>query len=561
MNVIAIMNDTFRRDHLNAYGLPAPWTNPSGGAQFIHTPNLDDLARQSLMFDRFYAGSYPTIPTRYDLWTGNFGFPSRPWQPLQPDDLSLSEILTAHGHTSMLIHDTPGLTKADYNYQRGFTGWERVRGQHGDAWRTDPGPTWEPNAPHKYKNERGIRAYLRNVKDRRFENEWMAGKTTEVALEWLDRNASQPDFYLYIDMWDPHEPFDAPPADQARYADPDFDGDWLIYPAYGRGTYMTNAERAHVRASYAALCTYTDRWVGRLLEKLDALRIADDTLVIWFTDHGHGFGDHDLQGKPGSQLGRLYDQNVRCPLLIRHPDGRRAGERTDAICQHVDLFATALEALGHDVPDGVDGRSLRPLIEGETETHREFAVSGRFPPGLKIYADAPWTDGGADHDGFVGRDDLPEPLTVSDARWQLILSPEGHPSELYDLTDDPAQLRNVLDDHPAEAVRLQREVIGFFEQRGTTEKRIEPFRAAATTSPQVAPPSVFGADVPLFAFTDPHGKVIAGTIESEAVELAHGCPGASDVRRTTLRDLASEGRNAHIRAHGQMYWPEDLLVG
>ena len=130
MNVITIMNDTFRRDHVGAYGLEAPWANPGTGHGRIHTPNLDDLARQSVRFDRFYAGSYPTIPTRYDLWTGRFGFPTRPWQPLEPGDQTLAEIVNAAGRPTMLIHDTPGLTAADYNFQRGFMGWERVRGQH-----------------------------------------------------------------------------------------------------------------------------------------------------------------------------------------------------------------------------------------------------------------------------------------------------------------------------------------------------------------------------------------------------------------------------------------------
>ncbi len=88
MNVIVLMNDTVRRDHVNAYGLTAPWRNPAGGSEFIHTPALDQLASESLMFDNFYAGSYPTIPTRYDLWTGSFGFPHRPWAPLDPDDVS-----------------------------------------------------------------------------------------------------------------------------------------------------------------------------------------------------------------------------------------------------------------------------------------------------------------------------------------------------------------------------------------------------------------------------------------------------------------------------------------
>ena len=555
MNVITIMNDTFRRDHVGAYGMAAPWANPGTGHGRIHTPNLDDLARQSVRFDRFYAGSYPTIPTRYDLWTGRFGFPTRPWQPLEREDVTLAEILNSAGRPSMLIHDTPGLTAAGYNFQRGFTGWERVRGQHGDSWRTDPGQVWRPCAPHKHKNHRGVRAYLRNVLDRRHEAEWMAGKSILESMDWLERNAAHQDFYLYIDMWDPHEPFDAPPADQARYESPDFDGDWLIYPAYGRGTYMTDDERAHVRASYAALCTYTDRWLGHLFEKLDALGLADDTLVIWLTDHGHGLGDHDLQGKPGSQLGRLYDQNVRCPMFIRHPGGVGAGTNRGEVCQHVDIFATVLDAFGLEPPDGIDGESLLPLVHGETEWGRETAFSGRFPPGLLTSGQI----GGADHDGFVGREDLPEPLTVSDARWQLIASPRGHVSELYDLRDDPSQERNVVDAHPDEARRLQNKLLEFLAAHQAPRELTSAFEDQPTAAPKTAPPLIAGPDAVLYAFTDADGKTIATESEAQAVEFAHGSPGASQVRRVRLRDLAPEGRQAHIGAHGQYYWPEDLL--
>jgi arylsulfatase A-like enzyme len=552
MNVITIMNDTFRRDHVGAYGLEAPWANPGTGHGYIHTPNLDDLASQGVLFDRFYAGSYPTIPTRYDLWSGRFGFPTRPWQPLEPDDASLPEILAAAGHPTMLIHDTPALTAAGYNFQRGFTGWERVRGQHGDRWRTDPGDLWRACAPHKYKNHRGVQAYLRNMRDRRHEAEWMAGKTVLSAIDWLERNASHRDFYLYVDMWDPHEPFDAPVADQARYEDSDFHGDWLIYPAYGRGTYMTADERAHVRASYAALCTYADRWIGHLLEAIDRLGLGDDTLVIWLTDHGHSFGDHDLQGKPGGQLGRLYDPNVRCPMLIRHPGGTGAGTRTDALCQHVDIFATVLDALGIDSPTEIDGRSLLPLMRGEVSQHRKIAFSGRGVPVGKTVTDAA-------RDGYLRRDDLADPITISDGAWQLLLSPQGHVSELYDLSDDPDQDHNILNSHRDEAIRLQHHALDFLASHNAADARIAPFEAEPSTTPATEPLVVMGPDAPLFAFTDTNNVTIAVPSEADAIEFSHGSPGSSDVRKLTLKDLAPEGRRAHIGLDGQYAWPEDLL--
>ncbi len=281
-------------------------------------------------------------------------------------------------------------------------------------------------------------------------------------------------------------------------------------------------------------------------------------MIVWMTDHGHGFGDHDLQGKPGGQLGTLYESNVRCPMMIRLPGAPTAGRHSSAICQHVDIFATVLDAFGHEVPE-VDARSLLPVLQGETDRLRDHAISGRFGQGLEISDNIAWTDFGADHDGWVGPNALPEPISISDARWQLILSAEGHVSELYDIHADPAQSHNVLDEHPDDAARLHRQVISFFEDRATAPGRIAPFHAAPTTQPDVEPPAFFGANVPLFAFTDPNGKVLAFPDEAEAIELAAACPGSPAVRATTTASLAPEGRNAHIAAFGQYHWPEDLL--
>ena len=168
--------------------------------------------------------------------------------------------------------------------------------------------------------------------------------------------------------------------------------------------------------------------------------------------------------------------------------------------------------------------------------------------------------GGADHDGFVGREDLPEPLTVSNAQWQLIASPRGHVSELYDLENDPDQQRNVVDEHPDVASRLQHQLLDFLEAHHAPPELAQAFDDQPTANPTTSPPLIAGPDAVLYAFTDANGKTIAVENEAQAIEFAHGSPGASDVRRVRLRDLGPEGRNAHVGAHGQYYWPEDLLL-
>src|SRR5579859_2179183 len=169
-NVIFIMNDTLRRDHVAAYGRPAPWERPGhAGEPFIRTPNLDRLATESAVFDRFYCASYPTIPCRYDCFSGRYGFPTRGWQPLEHRDIVLSEIVRASGHVPMLIYDTPMLGNDSYNYTRGFAGYDFVRGQHADRYNVDPIDPPLPAAPHKLKSVPATKLYLRNASTRRGE--------------------------------------------------------------------------------------------------------------------------------------------------------------------------------------------------------------------------------------------------------------------------------------------------------------------------------------------------------------------------------------------------------
>ena len=92
MNVIFIQNDTLRRDHVHAYGAPAPWDRLGHeGEPFIQTPYLDRLAAESAVFERFYCSSFATIPCRWDEFTGRYGFPFRGWQPIDSDDVIMPE--------------------------------------------------------------------------------------------------------------------------------------------------------------------------------------------------------------------------------------------------------------------------------------------------------------------------------------------------------------------------------------------------------------------------------------------------------------------------------------
>ena len=542
MNVIVIMSDSFRSDHLGCYG--NPW---------IHTPNLDQFAQRAAIFDRYYIGSYPTVPARWDLCTGRYGFPFRGWQPLAPDDLTLAQILGQQGVHTQMIWDTPMLGTHDYNYTRGFKGLEFVRGQKGDGWITDPTlPIRQPAQPHKVKNMAGLDSYLRNHYNRQYEREYCSPRTLSAAMDWLEGNHAHDSFFLWIDMWDPHEPFDCPLYDYARYADLAYQGDQMLYPHYGRPTYMSEAELRNARALYAGNVTLVDRWMGEFLRLAERLGLFEDTLIIWLSDHGHLFGEHNLQGKPGAELGMLYEITARVPMLVYHPDGLGAGQRVPGLVQPVDLLPSILDFVDVPTPASVQGKSFWPLVTGTQEQIHDYAFSSRFPPTAGDASYVPVQ--GAIFDGWVGSDRIVEPSTVTNADWALICAPQGGPSELYDLHSDPIQARNVISQHPAVAQEMRKAWLEFLQAHDASETRMRPFidgnvGLATPTSGE------------LHAFRDDRGQWIAYASAAEARKAAYqpDAPGPMrQVEQISFGKLLDDNPKNLVYLYGQFYWAQDL---
>jgi arylsulfatase A-like enzyme len=540
MNVILLVNDTFRRDHLGCYG-----------SERIATPNLDAFAARSAIFDQYYIGSYPTVPNRWDMAVGRFGFPTRGWEPLRPEDQTLAQFLSRQGVHTQMIWDTPMLAMHDYNYTRGFKGILFSHGQKGDPWITNPDlPVRFQGQPHKIKNVKSLDGYLRNHFDRRHERQYPVARTMSDAIEWLETNYNHERFFLYVDMWDPHEPFDSPWYDYGRYADPAYDGDQLTYPQYGRPTFMTPAEHQNVRDLYAGCVTLVDRWIGRFLEMAENLGLFENTLIIWTTDHGHLFGEHDLHGKPGAQMGRLYEETARIPLLVHHPQDWGAGQRIQGIVQPVDLMPSILEAMAIPAPEHIEGRSFWPLVNGTAPQGRRYAFSNRYPQNAATVGEA-----GAAFDGWVGSGRVVEPGTVTDDTWAYICMPAGLPSELYHLKDDPQQTRNVIDAHPDVAAEMKAAWLAFLQDHGASEARIQPFVEASTAMPDIS-------EQILYAFRDDMGQWIAFSTEEEALAMAYraDAPGQPrEVEPVTFSRLLEDHPRNLVHFYDQYYWAEDLV--
>jgi arylsulfatase A-like enzyme len=474
MNFVIIVSDTFRRDHLGCYG--NPW---------ISTPHLDRLARQSVVFDQARVASFPTVPNRHDLMTGRFTFTYAEWQPLPPDEPTLAQVLSAHGYNTMYVGDTPHPVRDGYNYQRGFRAWEWIRGQENDNYRTHPANPPLPCDPRKLRSpHRSVQQYLRNVHERRYEEEYFVAQTMRRAGHWLEENYREKPFLLYVDTFDPHEPWDPPPWYTEMY-DPGYEGDEVYYPLYGPADYLTGGELKHMRAMYAGECTLVDRWVGMLLHKVDDLGLGDDTLVLFTTDHGFYLGEHNLTGKSilledagiHAQC-PLYAEVSRVPLMVRPPRSFM-GVRSQALVQAPDIMPTILELAGAEPPEGMNGISFAGILRGEESKLREVAVSSAsiMHPGAAVPAtvtDGEWT--------LItwGQVDENAKLTTKAVdhieRQHALLDMFTYQPELYRDTEDPNHTRNVISAHRAEADRLHAAYIWFLLGIGTTEERLAPRR-------------------------------------------------------------------------------------
>jgi hypothetical protein len=224
-----------------------------------------------------------------------------------------------------------------------------------------------------------------------------------TAAEWLRRESPHHDrWLLFVDEFDPHEPFDTPEPWTGRYEDEPWDGEALIWPPYADGAVvsgtLSSAEARHLRANYGAKLSMIDHWFGTVLDELDALDAWNRTAVIVCTDHGHYLGDRrrgrDLWGKPAVPQ---FEPLGHTPLLIHWP-GTAAGT-VDALTTNVDLHATLCDVFGVTPSHRTHGASLVPLLTGERARVRDWAIGGVYgnwvqvTDGHRKYARAPEGDG------------------------------------------------------------------------------------------------------------------------------------------------------------------------
>jgi arylsulfatase A-like enzyme len=334
------------------------------------------------------------MPARHDMLCGALDFLWRPWGSIEIWERAITGYLREAGVTTMLISDHPHLFEAGgENYHVEFSAWEYERGGESDPWKTRPDTSWV-GAPLM---GRGFSPYDNSRGHFRDEADFPGPRTMATAARWIERNAGYHDrFFLFVDEFDPHEPFDTP-DEYARMYDDTWDGPHLIWPPYVNGALaagvLDERQARQVRACYGGKLTMIDKWFGRMLDAIDAASLWDDTAIIVCTDHGHYLGEKDIWGKPNVPI---YETLGHIPLMVAWP-GVAPGA-TDALSTNVDIFATLVDLFGATVRHRTHGRSLVPVITGDASAVRDHALAGvwgrevHLVDGVTKYARAPEGD-------------------------------------------------------------------------------------------------------------------------------------------------------------------------
>lgn len=377
MKAIMVMYDSLNRNMLEPYG-----------CVWISTPNFKRLAECCVTFDCNYAGSLPCMPARRELHTGRYNFEHRSWGPIEPFDDSMPEILKNHGVYTHLATDHDHYWEdGGATYHSRYSSFEFSRGQEGDHWKVNRELIRATNEHRLVGQTNYYDQANREYMD--CEEKMSQAVTFSAGLDFLEKSHEEDNWFLQIETFDPHEPFYTQEAWKKQFAH-EYNGLMKDWPPY---YFVTEGEESvnHMRMEYASLITMCDHYLGKVLDKMDEYNLWEDTMLIVNTDHGYLLGEHGWWSK---SVMPVYDEICHTPLFVYDPRSKVTNERRSELVQTIDLAPTLLEYFGVEIPEHVEGKTLRCVIENH-EKIREYALFGyheghcNITDGNYVYMKAP----------------------------------------------------------------------------------------------------------------------------------------------------------------------------
>ena len=429
-NLLIIMSDQHNRKSLGCYGHP-----------LVKTPNLDRLAGRGTVFKNAYCNSPICVPARASFATGHYVHDIGYWDNARPYEGSIpswGHRLAHHGH------NVESIGKLHYRAEQDPTGFDKqhipmhVVGGAGDllgslrdgtallakyrGYHDDAGP-----------GESSYTEYDRNI--------------TKHAVDWLNNKGSQPDskpWVGFVSLVCPHPPLQSPQAFYDMYPPDDMPwpihhdiGDRSEHPAivdvrkfHGINESLSDDAVRRSVSAYFGLCSYLDASVGKVLDALDENGLTDSTRIIYVSDHGETNGKHGIWGKCN-----MHEESVGIPMIVAG-DGVPEGHVVDTLASLIDIYPTVMDAVG--IPKQKDdryfpGASLFDLANGGDPNRIAFA---------EFHAAASNTG------NFM--------IRKGDMKFVYYV---GYPNQLFDLANDPEELKDVADDANYLSVREEMEVL------------------------------------------------------------------------------------------------------
>lgn len=410
-NVVVVVVDTLRSDHLGCYGYPRPTS-----------PNLDRLAASAHVFDSAVAQSSWTSPSIASLFTslypsahGVTGFGSS----LADEFITLAEILEQHGLRTAGFSANMAFINPDRGFDQGFETFEVL-----------------------------VRRARPEEKDQKLFGKVPAAAefVTDRALRFLEEAGDGP-FFLYLHYIDPHSPYTAPAPYRDAFvaaADTASDGTDRDLFGYGGSIVAGQDDVDHLTALYDAEIAYTDAQMGRLFEHLESTGRLDDTIVVVTSDHGEELFDHG-----GFAHGTtLYREQVQIPLVVRLPGDPGKGRRAQQTVELVDIGPTILDCLGLEDPRPTPGTSFRSSLRRQGALallrSRVASITASAARRLGLGVEDPGQAHGYSELEKVTKkaDDPRHSRALLSAGWHYLVDHRGD-EQLFDVRQDPGE----TDDH------------------------------------------------------------------------------------------------------------------
>ena len=475
-NILLITSDQQHFDTIGAF-------NPE-----ISTPNLDRLTKEGTTFSRAYCPNPTCTPSRSSMITGMYPSQHGAWSlgtKLLEDRHVVGTDFMKHGYRTSLIgkaHFQPLRSNEKYSsleayptlqdldfwkqFSDEFYGFEDVElarnhtneahvGQHYalwmeekgcDNWRdyfVSPTGTMDRNVEHKWP-----------IPEKYHYNTWIAERTNHKLEEYVQNDEP---FFMWSSFFDPHPPYLVPEPWDTMY-DPDeltipkgVEGehqnnpphfqmtqeknpDFSSYNETGKGihgyhTHLVTEERhKKLTATYYGMISMMDKYIGKILDKLDELGIADDTIIVFTTDHGHFFGQHGLQAKGGFH----YEDLIKLPFIVRYPGKVPAGNVSSALQSLIDLAPTFLSFSNIPIPEHMTGVDQSQVWLGEEKEARDHVLCEFRHEPTTIHQ-----------------------KTYVDERYKITVYYNHTYGEIFDLLHDPGEFNNLWDNPDYESLKQE----------------------------------------------------------------------------------------------------------